>query len=178
MVDCHATSWWQCLSCCQNAMLCPPIGRWINRFTLSGVEGLKLLPAGCGKHRPFGHICSMLRKPVTHSPVENMGRLKCSGIRISYLVMSYRVYYSRVVSWYPLRRIIIPCFVHHNPVLLNNINKWYWYYTRRPYNFIVQCFRFLSARKIFIDDRWIKFMRSLADILWICYYVNIYIKEF
>lgn len=44
------------------------MGRWINWFTLSGVEGLKSLPAGRSRHWPFEHICSLLRGLVKHSP--------------------------------------------------------------------------------------------------------------
>ena len=38
------------------------IGRWINWFTLSGVEGLKSLPSGRGRRWPFEHICALLRE--------------------------------------------------------------------------------------------------------------------
>ncbi|KDY61248.1 helix-turn-helix domain protein [Escherichia coli 3-020-07_S3_C1] len=44
------------------------IGRWINWFTLSGVEGLKSLPSGRGRRWPFEHICALLRELVKHSP--------------------------------------------------------------------------------------------------------------
>nr|WP_169050447.1 IS630 family transposase [Brenneria salicis]NMN91421.1 transposase [Brenneria salicis ATCC 15712 = DSM 30166] len=44
------------------------VGRWINWFTLSGVEGLKSLPAGRSRRWPFEHICSLLRELVKHSP--------------------------------------------------------------------------------------------------------------
>lgn len=44
------------------------IGRWINWFTLSGAEGLKSLPSGRGRRRPFEHICALLREFVKHSP--------------------------------------------------------------------------------------------------------------
>lgn len=44
------------------------VGRWINRFTLSGVEGLESLPAGRACRWPFEHICSLLRELVKYSP--------------------------------------------------------------------------------------------------------------
>lgn len=44
------------------------VGRWINRFTLSGVEGLESLPAGRSCRWPFEHICSLLRELVKYSP--------------------------------------------------------------------------------------------------------------
>lgn len=44
------------------------VGRWINWFTLSGVEGLRSLPAGRGRRWPFEHICELLRTLVRHSP--------------------------------------------------------------------------------------------------------------
>ena len=44
------------------------IGRWINWFTLSGVEGLKSLPSGRGRRWPFEHICALLRELVKYSP--------------------------------------------------------------------------------------------------------------
>lgn len=50
----------------------PSIGRWINRFALSGVEGLKSLPSGRGRRWPFEHICALLRELVKHSP-DNFG---------------------------------------------------------------------------------------------------------
>lgn len=43
------------------------IGRWINRLTLSGAEGLKSLPAGRERRWPFEHICALLRELVKHS---------------------------------------------------------------------------------------------------------------
>lgn len=36
------------------------VGRWINWFTLSGVEGLKSLPAGRSRRWPFEHICGFV----------------------------------------------------------------------------------------------------------------------
>lgn len=44
------------------------VGRWINWFTLSGVEGLKSLPAGRSRRWPFEHICTLLRELIKHSP--------------------------------------------------------------------------------------------------------------
>ncbi|EBF0276808.1 hypothetical protein DB992_22010 [Salmonella enterica] len=44
------------------------VGRWINWFTLSGVAGLKSLPAGRTRRWPFEHICTLLREPVKHAP--------------------------------------------------------------------------------------------------------------
>lgn len=41
------------------------VGRWINWFALSGVEGRKSLFAG---RWPFEHICTLLRELVKHSP--------------------------------------------------------------------------------------------------------------
>ncbi|KAA3666399.1 IS30 family transposase [Pectobacterium carotovorum] len=44
------------------------VGRWINWFTLSGVERLKSLPAGHCRRWPFEHICALLRELIRHSP--------------------------------------------------------------------------------------------------------------
>ncbi|HHD7476596.1 TPA: IS630 family transposase [Klebsiella oxytoca] len=44
------------------------VGRWINWFTLSGVEGLKSLSAGRSRHLLFEHICTLLRELIKHSP--------------------------------------------------------------------------------------------------------------
>lgn len=44
------------------------VGRWINWFTLSGVEGLKSLPDGRARRWPFEHICILLRELIKHSP--------------------------------------------------------------------------------------------------------------
>jgi len=44
------------------------VGRWINWFTLSGVEGLESLPAGRSRRWPFEHICTLLRELVKYSP--------------------------------------------------------------------------------------------------------------
>ncbi|ECI4026728.1 helix-turn-helix domain-containing protein [Salmonella enterica] len=43
------------------------VGRWINWFTLSGVAGLKSLPAGRTRRWPFEHICTLLRELVKHT---------------------------------------------------------------------------------------------------------------
>ncbi len=37
---------------------------------MSGVEGLKSLPAGCCRRWPFEHICTLLRELIKHSPVD------------------------------------------------------------------------------------------------------------
>lgn len=44
------------------------VGRWINWFTLSGVEGLKFLPAERARRLPFEHICTLLRELIKLSP--------------------------------------------------------------------------------------------------------------
>ena len=52
-------------------MLCcarSSVGRWINWFTLSGIEGLKSLPAGRSRRWPFEHICTLLRELIKHTP--------------------------------------------------------------------------------------------------------------
>lgn len=46
----------------------PSVGRWINWFTLSGVEGLESLSAGRARRWPFEHINTLLRELVKHSP--------------------------------------------------------------------------------------------------------------
>ncbi|EOS96110.1 IS630 orf [Erwinia tracheiphila PSU-1] len=35
---------------------CSSVGRWINWFTLSGIEGFVSLPAGRGRQWPYEHI--------------------------------------------------------------------------------------------------------------------------
>lgn len=49
--------------CCDRSS----VGRWVNWFTLSGVEGLKSLPAGRSRHWPFEHVCTLLRELIKHS---------------------------------------------------------------------------------------------------------------
>lgn len=44
------------------------VGRWVNWFTLYGLEGLKSLPLGRGRRWPFEQICSLLCQMITHSP--------------------------------------------------------------------------------------------------------------
>jgi transposase len=44
------------------------IGRWINWFTLYGIEGLKSLPPGRGRRWPFEQICVLLHQLVKRSP--------------------------------------------------------------------------------------------------------------
>lgn len=44
------------------------VGRWINWFTLYGIDGLKSLPPGRRRRWPFEHICSLLRQLVKYSP--------------------------------------------------------------------------------------------------------------
>lgn len=43
------------------------VGRWINQFTQSGVEGLKSLPAERARRWPFAHIYTLLREQVKYS---------------------------------------------------------------------------------------------------------------
>lgn len=43
-------------------------GRWINWFTLSGVEGLKSVPTGPSRRWPFENICTLLRELIKHAP--------------------------------------------------------------------------------------------------------------
>ncbi len=50
--------------CCSRSS----VGRWINWFTQSGVEGLKSLPAGRSCRWPFEHICTLLRELIKHTP--------------------------------------------------------------------------------------------------------------
>lgn len=52
------------MHCCARSS----IGRWINWFTLSGVEGLRSLPAGRGRRWPYEHICALLRLLIKHTP--------------------------------------------------------------------------------------------------------------
>lgn len=44
------------------------VGRWINWFTLYGIDGLQSLSPGRGRRWPFEHICTLLRELVKHSP--------------------------------------------------------------------------------------------------------------
>ncbi len=48
------------------------VGRWINRFTLSSIAGLKSLPAGRARHWPFEDICTLLHELVKHA-IGNFG---------------------------------------------------------------------------------------------------------
>ncbi len=50
--------------CCAHSS----VGRWINWFTQSGIEGLKSLPAGRSCRWPYEHICTLLRELIKHSP--------------------------------------------------------------------------------------------------------------
>ena len=50
--------------CCARSSL----GRWINWFTLYGIEGLRSLPAGRVRRWPFEHICTLLRLLIKHTP--------------------------------------------------------------------------------------------------------------
>lgn len=55
------------------------VGRWVNWFTLSGVEGLKSLPARRSRRWPFEHICTLLRELIKHSPGDfSYQRSRCS----------------------------------------------------------------------------------------------------
>ena len=46
------------------------VRRRINWFTLSGIQGLKPLPAGRSRRWPSKHICTLLRELIKHSPVD------------------------------------------------------------------------------------------------------------
>ncbi len=50
--------------CCTRSF----VGYWINWFTLSGIEGLKSLPAGRSRCWSFEYICTLLRELIKHSP--------------------------------------------------------------------------------------------------------------
>ncbi|HDY8954128.1 TPA: helix-turn-helix domain-containing protein, partial [Klebsiella pneumoniae] len=52
--------------CCTRSF----VGHWIGWFTVSGVEGLKSLPAGRSRRWPFEHICTLLRELIKHSPCD------------------------------------------------------------------------------------------------------------
>lgn len=52
--------------CCARSSL----GRWVNWFTLYGLEGLKSLPPGRGRRWPFEQICALLRQLIKHSPCD------------------------------------------------------------------------------------------------------------
>ncbi len=47
---------------------CSSIDRWINWFTLYGIDGLKSLSPGRGRRCLFEHICALLRQLVKHFP--------------------------------------------------------------------------------------------------------------
>ena len=47
---------------------CSYVGRWINWFTQSDVEGLTSLPAGRARCRPFEHICTLFSELVNIFP--------------------------------------------------------------------------------------------------------------
>lgn len=61
--------WDECVSDVARTLYCArsSIGRWINWFTLSGIEGLVSLPAGRGRQWPYEHICALLRQLVKHT---------------------------------------------------------------------------------------------------------------
>lgn len=44
------------------------VGRWINWFTLYGIEGLHSLSVGCSRRWPFGAICALLRELIKLIP--------------------------------------------------------------------------------------------------------------
>ncbi|SFO11251.1 IS630 family transposase [Xenorhabdus japonica] len=44
------------------------VGRWINRYTLYGLEGLKSRPSGRPRRWPFELICSLLRHLISDPP--------------------------------------------------------------------------------------------------------------
>ena len=57
------------------------VGRWINWFTLSGVAGLKSLPAVRPHRWPFEHICTLLRELVKHAPGDFGYQLHAGTVR-------------------------------------------------------------------------------------------------
>ncbi|PRD16947.1 IS630 family transposase [Pantoea coffeiphila] len=60
----------ECVSHVARTLCCArsSVGRWINWFTLYGVEGLKSLPPGRGRRWPFEQICALLKRLVERSP--------------------------------------------------------------------------------------------------------------
>lgn len=92
--------------CCARSSL----GRWINWYTLYGLEGLKSLPSGRGRHWPFEHICALLRQLIKHSP-EDFGyqRSRWStellAIKINEIT-GCRLHASTVRRWLPSAGIV------------------------------------------------------------------------
>lgn len=92
--------------CCARSSL----GRWINWFTLYGLEGLKSLPSGRGRRWPFEHICVLLRQLIQHSP-EDFGyqRSRWStellAIKINEIT-GCRLHASTVRRWLPSAGVV------------------------------------------------------------------------
>lgn len=92
--------------CCARSSL----GRWINWFTLYGLEGLKSLPSGRGRRWPFEHICVLLRQLIKHSP-EDFGyqRSRWStellAIKINEIT-GCRLHASTVRRWLPSAGVV------------------------------------------------------------------------
>lgn len=95
----------------------PQSGRWINWFTLSGVEGLKSLPAGRTHRWPFEHICTRSCELVKHSP-DDIGyqfshwstellTIKINERRTRSSVVIYQPVYSHVERLWQARHITI-----------------------------------------------------------------------
>ena len=87
--------------CCARSSL----GRWVNWFTLYGLEGLKSLPPGCGRRWPFEQICALLRQLIKHSPSDfGYQRPRWSSdsfsIKINY-IKGFSLHASTVRRWLP-----------------------------------------------------------------------------
>lgn len=92
--------------CCARSSL----GRWINWFTLYGLEGLKSLPSGRGRRWPFEHICVLLRQLIKHSPGEfgyqrSRWSTELLAIKINEIT-GCRLHASTVRRWLPSAGIV------------------------------------------------------------------------
>ena len=92
-------------------MLCcarSSVGRWINWFTLYGLEGP--LPSGRGRRWPFEHIFALLRQLIKHSPGDfgyqrSRWSTELLAIKINEITR-YRLHASTVRRWLPSAEIV------------------------------------------------------------------------
>ncbi len=86
------------------------VGRWINGFTLSGVEGLKSLPAGGARRWPFEHICTLLRELIRHAPGDfgyqrSRWSTELLAIKINEIT-GYKLHPGTIRRWLPLAGLV------------------------------------------------------------------------
>ncbi|AYA41052.1 IS630 family transposase [Xenorhabdus nematophila] len=86
------------------------VGRWVNWYTLYGIEGLQSLPSGRPRQWPVESICLLLRQLISHSPeVFGYQRSRWSSELLAiqvHEITGYPLHASTIRRWLPQANIV------------------------------------------------------------------------